>query len=71
MALDRMTQMYAGAELIAIAPPAAPVPQIAGLFEVGHDALDGALGNANLRGHIAQPHTRLPGQTEQDVPVIA
>jgi hypothetical protein len=62
MPLDRVAQMHAAVEFIAIAAAAAPAPQIANLFEIGDDALDGALGDADLCGHVAQPHRGFTGQ---------
>jgi hypothetical protein len=40
-------------------------------LEFGYDTLDGALGDADLLGHVAEPDVGLLGQAQQDVQVVA
>lgn len=43
---------------------------VAGTFEVGDDALDGALANANAASEVLETDVRLAGDAEQDVGVV-
>jgi hypothetical protein len=57
-------------ELVDVAAPHAASAQIALIDEVGHDALDGPLGDPHLLRHVAQPNLGVPGDSQQDEPVV-
>ena len=57
-------------ELVDVAAPHAAAAQIALIDEVGHDALDGPLGDPHLLRHIPQPNLGVPGDGQENEPVV-
>ena len=52
-------------ELVDVAAPHAAAAQIALIDEVGHDALDGPLGDPHLLRHVPQPNLGVPGDGQE------
>jgi hypothetical protein len=57
-------------DLVAVSSPHSLAPQEAGFNEVGHDPLDGALGDSDVLGHVAKTDVRVLRDAEQDLGVI-
>ena len=65
-----MTERLFGVDFVAIAPTIARPREYLRRFQMGHDALHGALGDRDALGHIAQTQLWLARQTDQNVRVI-
>jgi hypothetical protein len=66
-----MTQWQLAVDLIAIPPACADAFQILACLEVCQDALDGALGDPNHFGDLAQRRVRMARNGQQDMPMVA
>ena len=71
MPFNGMAQVEGGVQFITIATPFSLAFQILSIFQFGDDSLHGALRNADMSGHIAQPLLRLRGQAEQNMSVVS
>jgi hypothetical protein len=66
----RMAQMDLLVELVEIPAPRSVAAEITLIDEVGHDALDGSLGDPHLVRHVPQPDLGVSGDGQQDEPVV-
>ena len=57
--LDRMPQRAVQVHLVAIPPPLAQAREVTSLLEVGHDPLDGPLGDPHPMCHLSEAHLGL------------
>jgi len=68
---QRVAEMAAGVNLVAVAPPL-PVPaQNAAGLEISDDALSSALRDADALRYVTQPGTGILRQGNEDVAVVA
>jgi hypothetical protein len=56
--------------LIDVAPALAGPREIALALELADDAVGGALGDPDAVGDLAEPHSRIPGDAQEDVRVV-
>ena len=68
--LEGVPKRELGVQAVVIAAPLSLHVQIAGLDEVGDDALDGALGDSDPVGEVAVPHPRVMRHAHQDPRVV-
>ncbi len=67
---DGVAQRPLGVDFVHV-PPAHALPgDVAGLYQVAHDALGGSLGDAHPLGDFAQAYARVTRDAEQDVAVV-
>ena len=59
-----------GLDLVAVAAAVLVLDDVAGLGEVGDDAVGGALGDADSGRDVAQPHARVAGDAQQHPGVV-
>jgi Transposase IS66 family len=57
--LDRMSQRAVQVHLVAIPPPLARAREVTSFLEVGHDPLDGPLGDPHPMCHLSEAHLGL------------
>ncbi len=69
-AVEWMPQRHLGVEPIAVAAAFAFSFEVAGVFELGDDALCGTFGDPHLRRDVANAHVGVLGDAQQDVCVI-
>jgi hypothetical protein len=62
--LDRMPQRAVQVHLVAIPPPLARAREVTSLLEVGHDPLDGPLGDPHPMCHLSEAHLGLSCDAE-------
>ena len=69
--LDRMAEGAIEVERVRVSATVATAIEDAFALEVAHDHLDGALGDADVGGHVAEAWRLLRREAEQDVGVVA
>jgi hypothetical protein len=67
--LGRVAEQAVGVDGVPVAPPVPGPGEVARGFEVGHDGLDGAFGEADDGGDVSDPGFGIAGDLYQHVPV--
>ena len=68
--LGRVAHGDVGVDVVAVSPPDALALDIAGLDEVGNDALCRSLGDANCLGDVPQAGVRILMEAEEHLSVV-
>lgn len=69
-ALERMPEMAAGLDLVHVPPPDAGSCDVPRLDKVGHDALRGALGDADVSRDVAEPNPGITRDAQKHMRVV-
>ena len=70
VAFDGVAEPACGVDLVGVASADAMAGEHAGLFEVLHDLLHGAFGDADLLGDVPEPGIGITRQADEDVGVV-
>jgi hypothetical protein len=68
---DRVPQRESLVDLVVGPTPVAPARDDASLFQLAQNTVNRPFGDSDREGDLAHPNVRIPGDTDQDVSVIA
>lgn len=68
---ERVREWQVGVDEVAVASTGAVARYVAGVGQLGDDAVGGSFGDADALADVAQSHTRLFGDADEDLGVIS